>query len=169
MKSRNVISFLMQIVRLFGAFGYINSDKGKSFILQKFVSFMHNLQILTSKTSVYNPAFNGQCEKYNNIICSGVKLAIKNQNLVISKREVVLLQILHYVCSLLCTATDSTPHKRFFNSVLGISTPSWLKKAFSNDPSQAKIHQLILNMIRSLLSCHMWKINLFVENLIVTH
>ena len=114
MKSRNVISFLMQIVRLFSAFGYIYSDKGESFILQEFVSFMHNLQILTSKTLVCNPASNGECEKYNNIICSDVKLAIKNQNLLILKREVVLLQILHYVRSLLCTATDSTPHKTFF-------------------------------------------------------
>ena len=64
MESRTVISCLMQIFHLFGACGYIHSDRGKSFISQEFVSFMHNLRIPTSKTSVYNPASNGQCEKY---------------------------------------------------------------------------------------------------------
>ena len=75
----------MQIFHLFGARGYIYSDRGKSFILQEFVSLMHNLQIPKSKTSVYNPASNGQCEKYYYIIWSGVKLALKDQNLPISK------------------------------------------------------------------------------------
>ena len=73
MESCTVISCLMQIFHLFGACGYIHSDRGKSFISQKFVSFMHNLRISTSKTSVYNPASNGKREKYNDIICSGIK------------------------------------------------------------------------------------------------
>ena len=114
MESRTVISCLMQIFYFFGACGYIYFNRGKSFILQKFVCFMHNLQIPTSKTSVYNPASNGQCEKYSNIL-SEVKLALKDQNLSISKREVVLRQVLHFIRSLCCTATNSTPHERFFN------------------------------------------------------
>ena len=130
MESRTVISCLMQIFHLFGACGYIHSDRGRSFISQEFVSFMHNLRIPTSKTSVYNPASNGQCEKYNDIIWSGIKLALKDQNLPISKWEVVLPQVLRSVRSLLCTATNSTPHERLFGfqrrSILGISTPSWL-------------------------------------------
>ena len=91
---------------------------------------MNNLRIPTSKTSVYNPTSNGQCEKYNDIIWSGVKLALKEQNLPISKWEVVLPQVLHSIRSLLGTATNTTPHERFLNfskrSVLGISVPSWL-------------------------------------------
>ena len=79
MESRTVISCLMQIFYLFGACRYIHSDRDKSFISQEFVSFMDNLRIPTSKTSVYNPASNGQCEKYNDIIWSGVKLALKDQ------------------------------------------------------------------------------------------
>ena len=130
MESGTVISCLMQTFHLFGACGYIHSDRGKSFISQKFVSFMHNLRIPISITSVYNLACNGQCEKYNDIIWSGIKLALKDQNLPISKWEVVLPRVLHSVRSLLCTATNSTPHERFFNfqrrSILGISTPSWL-------------------------------------------
>ena len=71
----------MQIFHVFGGCRYIHSDRGQFFVLQEFVSFMHNLQIPTSKTSVYNPASNGQCYKYNDIIWSGVKLALKDQNL----------------------------------------------------------------------------------------
>ena len=91
---------------------------------------MHNLQIPTSKTLVYNPASNGQIEKYNDIIWSGVKLALKDQNLLISKWEAVSPRVLHSVRFLLCTATNSTPHEHFLNfqqrSIFKISIPSWL-------------------------------------------
>ena len=85
MESQTVISCLMQIFNLFGACGYIHSDRCKSFLSREFVSFMHKLRIPTSKTSVYHPASNGQCEKYNDVIWSGVKLALKEQNLPITK------------------------------------------------------------------------------------
>ena len=65
--------------------------------------------------SVYNPASNRQCKKYNDITWSGVKLALKDQNLPIWKWEVVLPQVLHFMCSLLSTATNSMPHECFFN------------------------------------------------------
>ena len=60
---------------------------------------MHNLQIPTCKTLVYNPASNRQIEKNNDIIWCGVKLALKDHNLFISKWEVVLPRVLHSVCS----------------------------------------------------------------------
>ena len=130
MESQTVVSCLMQVFNLFGACGYIHSDRAKSFLSREFVSFMHGLRIPTSRTSIYNPTSNGQCEKYNDIIWSGVKLALKDKNMPISKWEVVLPQVLHSVRSLLCTATNATPHERFLNfqrrSVLGISVPSWL-------------------------------------------
>ena len=120
----------MQIFNLFRACGYIHSDKVKSFLSREFVSFMHKLRIPTNKTSVYHPPSNGQCEKYNDVIWSDVKLALKEQNLSITKWENVLPQVLHYVRSLLCTTTNTTPHERFLNfqrrSVLGIPAPSWL-------------------------------------------
>ena len=130
LESKTVISCLMQIFYLFGACSYIHSDRGKSFMSSEFVSHMHSLRIATSRTSVYNPMSNGQCEKYNDIIWTGIKVALKTLNLPISKWEVVLPQVLHSVRSLLCTATNTTPHERFMNfqqrSTLGISTPSWL-------------------------------------------
>ena len=130
LESKTVISCLMQIFYLFGACSYIHSDRGKSFMSSEFVSHMHSLRIATSRTSVYNPMSNSQCEKYNDIIWTGIKVALKTLNLPISKWEVVLPQVLHSVRSLLYTATNTTPHERFKNfqrrSTFGILTPSWL-------------------------------------------
>ena len=129
-ESQTVVSCLMQIFNMFGACGCIHSDRGKSFVSSEFISSMHELNVSTSRTSVYNPAANGQCEKYNDILWSGIKLALKTSNLPITKWECVLPRVLHSVRSLLCTATNSTPHDRFFNfqrrSTLGVSNPSWL-------------------------------------------
>ena len=71
-ESQTVINCLQQIFYLFGAPGYVHSDRGKSFVSNEIVSFLHSLRIPTSKTSVYNPRSNGQCEKYNDIIWKGV-------------------------------------------------------------------------------------------------
>ena len=102
MKSLTVISCLMQILHLFGAYCYVRSDRGKSFLSNKFVCFLHSLHIPTSSTLVYIFNCNNQCEKYNYILWSGVKLALKDRNLPILKWEVVSPQVLHSVRSLLC-------------------------------------------------------------------
>ena len=132
-ESQTVINCLQQIFYLFGAPGYVHSDRGKSFVSNEIVSFLHSLRIPTSKTSVYNPRSNGQCEKYNDIIWKGVQLSLKSRGLPISQWEKVLPQVLHSVRSLLCTTINSTPRKRFLcfqrRSALGISAPSWLNSS----------------------------------------
>ena len=56
------------------------------------------------------------------------------------KWDLVLIDILHYIRSLLCTATNTTPDQRFlmFNgrSTLETSVPSWL----SSEPVLLKRH-----------------------------
>ena len=127
-ESQIIINCLQQIFYLFGAPGYVHSDRGKSFVSNEIVSFLHNLRIPTSKTSVYNTRSNGQCEKCNDIIWKSVQLSLKSRCLPISQWEKVLPQILHSVRSLLCTTTNSTMHERFLcfqrRSALGISAPS---------------------------------------------
>ena len=55
---------------------------------------------------------------------------MKTQGLKTEEWEVVLNESLHAIRSLLCTATNSTPHERFFNhqrrTTNGVSLPSWL-------------------------------------------
>ena len=59
----------------------------------------------------------------------GVKLMLHSQNLSEAWEE-VLQDALHATRSLLCTSTNATPHKLFFNfqrrSMLGTSLPNWL-------------------------------------------
>ena len=128
--AETVIECLTQLFLLFGLCSCIHSDKGSAFMSKEFIAFLGGKGIAYSRTSVYNPRGNGQCEKYNVVIWSGVKLGLKSRNWPLSKWDVVLIDVLHSIRSLLCTATNTTPHERFltFNrrSTLGTSVPSWL-------------------------------------------
>ena len=108
---------------------------------KEFIKFLRGKGIGYSRTSVYNPRGNGQCEKYNDIIWSAVKLALKSRNWPSSKWDVVFIDVLHSIRSLLCMATNTTPHERFltFNchSTLGTSVPSWVS---SSGPVLLKRH-----------------------------
>ena len=139
--SKTVISCLSQIFTLCGACSYVHSDQAKSFMSSELVSYLYGMHIATSRTSAYNPRGNGQCEKYNGTIWSAVLLALKNRNLPVSEWESVLPQVLHSIRSLLCTATNVTPHERFLRfqrrSAVGIAVPSWLS---SPGPILVKLH-----------------------------
>lgn len=77
---------------------------------------------LHSKNIPYNPAGNGQRERYNNKIWKAVCLACKSKDL-----DALAL---HSIQSLLYTSTNCTPHERRFafqrRSSTGPSMPSWL-------------------------------------------
>ena len=83
-----------------------------------------------SNTTSYNPEGNGQCERYNGIVWKAITLALKTKSLPDTEWEYVLAEALHSIRSLLCTATNCTPHERMFNyhrrSTLGNTLPSWL-------------------------------------------
>ena len=125
-----VIACLNDLFAVFGMCAYIHSDCGSAFLSTELVSYLHCRGIACSRTSVYNPRGNGQCERYNGIIWSAVKLALKSRGLEISQWEGVLPYALHSIRSLLCTAINETPHERLFNfkrrSTFGISVPTWL-------------------------------------------
>ena len=83
-----------------------------------------------SRTTPYNPRGNGQVERYNGIIWRAVSLALKTRSLSPADWELVLPDALHSIRSLLCTATNCTPHERLFcyqrKSSCGRSVPTWL-------------------------------------------
>ena len=62
-------------------------------------------------------------------------MKLADNGLPIERWETVLLDALHSIRSLLCTATNATPHERLFSferkSTNGISLPSWLLAADS--------------------------------------
>ena len=132
MDASTVIACLSKVFLLFGLCAFIHSDRGPAFMSFELQSFLHSKGIGVSRTSVYNPRGNGQCEKFNSTVWNAVQLALKKCNLPISKWDIVLSDALHGIRSLLCTATNETPHERFlkFNrrSMLGSSVPTWLHK-----------------------------------------
>ncbi|GAA53165.1 retrovirus-related Pol polyprotein from transposon 17.6 [Clonorchis sinensis] len=128
--SATVIDCLTQIFCLFGMPAYIHSDRGSSFMSSEINSFLLEKGVAMSHTSAYNPQCNGQVERLNGTLWKTISLALKSHNLPPSHWESVLSDALHSLRSLLCTATNCTPHERLFQyarrSTFGISLPSWL-------------------------------------------
>ena len=130
MKSSTVIKCFNQLFALFGMPAYIHNDRAPDFLSKEVRDYLHGRGIATSKTSRYNPRGNGQAERFNGTIWKAVNLALKSKELPLSAWELVLPDALHSIRSLLCTATNCTPHERMFNfqrkSTAGNSVPSWL-------------------------------------------
>jgi transposase InsO family protein len=130
LSAETVIKFLNQLFAIFGMPSYIHTDRGASFMSSSLKEFLTHRNIATSRTTPYNPEGNGQIERYNGIIWRALTLALKTQDLPIEAWETVLLDALHSVRSLLCTATNCTPHERIFTyhrrSTSGRSIPTWL-------------------------------------------
>ena len=92
--------------------------------------FLNNKGIATSRTTAFNPRGNGQVERLNGTIWKTVNLALKTRSLAVNHWEAVLPEALHAIRSLLCTATNETPHERLFQyhrkSTTGTTLPNWL-------------------------------------------
>ena len=73
---------------------YIHTDRAATFMSHELSSYLQRRGIACSHTSVYNAPGNGQCERYNGIIWSVVKLALKSCNLDIRQWESVLVSYL---------------------------------------------------------------------------
>ncbi|KAL0840676.1 hypothetical protein ABMA28_015872 [Loxostege sticticalis] len=128
--SKTVIKHLHNLFMIFGMPSYIHSDRGTAFLSAEVQEFLHARGIATSRTTPYNPQGNGQVEKLNSTLWRTILLALKTKNLSVENWEQVLPQALHSIRSLLCTATNCTPHERMFRhprrSTNGISVPTWL-------------------------------------------
>ena len=96
----------------------------EKFINKKVVDELR-LKIFGAKTNV---AMTSQA--FSIKVLGKVKLMLRNLNLPEPSWETVLSQSLYAVRSLLCTTTNTTPHKCFLNfyrrSMLGRSLPNWL-------------------------------------------
>ena len=105
-----VIKNLSSVFAISGMPAYIHSDRGSSFMSNDLKNWLHSKNIVTSRTTPYNPRGNGQCERYNATIWKAITLACKSRNIDVTHWELVLPDALHSIRSLLCTATNATPH-----------------------------------------------------------
>ena len=130
MTTSTVMQCLDQIFTLCGTPGFIHSDNGSCFTSQEFKTYLIRRGISSSKSSIYHPTGNGQVERTVQTVWKTVQLAVKEAKLSHTQWEAVLADSLHAIRSLLCTATNVTPHERFFSfqrrSCTGNSLPSWM-------------------------------------------
>ena len=127
-----VIKCLQKLFSMFGTCSYVHSDRGTALVSRRLKDFLLQKGVATSHSTPYHPQGNSQVERYNGVIWKAVRCALKSRKLPIGRWESVLPEALDSIRSLLCTATNQTPHLRFFTfsrrSPHGRSLPDWLSK-----------------------------------------
>ena len=130
MTTETVMQCLSELFCLFGYPLYVLSDRGAFFMSQELERYLIERGIASSKTTPYHPTENAQCERINQTVWRTVKLLLRTYKESENCWEAVLPEALNAVRSLLCTATNATPHERFlgFNrrSTSGGALPSFL-------------------------------------------
>ena len=119
-----------RLFSIFGTAGYFHSDNGPSLISEKLRNVFLAHGIAYSNSTKYNPQGNGHVERCNGVVWEGSELALFSKNWPTTHWEHVIPVVLHSQRSLLCTATNETPHERLFSFVRrtasGPSLPSWI-------------------------------------------
>ena len=128
--TNTVVKCLTLLFSLVGMPAYVHSDRGASFMSRELHKFLSSKGVVSSRTTSYNLEGNGQAERCNGVIWKAFPMSLKSKNLPLKNWQGVLSDVLHSVRSLLCTATNETPHERFFGfsrrSSAGASIPTWL-------------------------------------------
>jgi len=128
--TNTVLKCLTLQFSLVGMPACVHSDRGASFMSRGLCEFLSLKGVASSRTTSYNPEGNGQAERCNGVMWKGVTMRLKSKNLPLKNWQDVLPDVLHSVRSLLCTATNETPHEQFFGfshqSSAAASIPTWL-------------------------------------------
>lgn len=139
--SKTIINCLKDLFSIFGMPSYIHSDRGSGFISAELRDFLNNQGVPVSHSAPYNPRGNGQIERLNGTLWQTIRLILRSKNLPITDWETVLPDALLSIRSLLCTATNATPHERMFNHTRRFSSgqmlPTWLRagnKVYRRNP-----------------------------------
>ena len=129
-KTETVIKCLSTLFCLFGQPLYVHSDRGASILYKEFKRFLTERGIASSKSTPYHPTCNSQCERINQTVWKTIRLLLRTYQQPESTWKAVLPEALHSVRSLLCTATNATPHEHFLGcdrrSMIGRTLPNWL-------------------------------------------
>ena len=130
MNTSTVIKCLSLLFTLFWMPAFVHSDRGPSLVSHELHSYLTGKGEAVSRTISYNPADIGKVEKYNGTVWRADTMACRSKNLPIKYWQDALPDAFHSLRSLLCTATNKTPHERLLRfslrSTSGFSVPSWL-------------------------------------------
>ena len=115
MSATTVINCLHKLFSVFGCPASVHSDRGSQFMSREVNQYLLSLGVVLTHSTPYHPQGNGQCERVNGTIWRAVRMALKSKGVVENQWESVLDTVLHSIRSLLCTATNETPHERLFS------------------------------------------------------
>ena len=90
MTAGTVMKCLTLLFTVFGMPAYVHSDRGPSLVSQELHAFLAGKGVAVSHTTAYNPAGNGQVEKYNGTVWKAITMACKTKNLHIKHLELTL-------------------------------------------------------------------------------
>ena len=128
--AKTVIACLDSLFCFFGFPYYLHSDRGSSFLSHEIKEYLLYRGIASSHSSLYHPTGNSQCKRVNQTIWRTIKLILHGRSLPEELWEDVLQEGLHCIRSLVCLATNETPHERMFKfqrkAMTGISMPTRL-------------------------------------------
>ncbi|XP_069765878.1 uncharacterized protein [Narcine bancroftii] len=106
-----VIKGLDRIFSIFGFPSYVHTDRGSAFMSAELRRAMLRKGIATSRTMSYTHRAMGRSK---GTVWKTVNLALKTHGYPVTWWQDVLPEALHSTWSLLCTATNQTPHERMF-------------------------------------------------------
>ena len=113
--SETVIEVLSnQVFARYGLPNKVNSDRKKSFMCTDIQQFLDCCGIEISHSSKYNPAGNGQNERYNGELQRLITRILKENGLDSLHWEQCLREALFILRSRVCESTRSSPHDLFF-------------------------------------------------------
>ena len=68
LKASTFIEILTDLFCIFGLLSYVHTDQGTNFMSHDYKSWLHSLDVPTSRTNRYNPRGNEEVERFNGII-----------------------------------------------------------------------------------------------------
>jgi len=128
--TKTVVDCLNNLFCLFGFPAYAHSDRGSSFMSSDLKVYFAERGIASSRSTPYHLTGNSQCERTNHTVWKTIKLLLHHRWWPEERWQDVLQDALNVMRSLLCTATNETPHERMFRfqrrATSGPAMPTWL-------------------------------------------
>jgi transposase InsO family protein len=116
MTTSSAIDCLHNLFTIFGAPLFIHSDRGSQFESAEFSQFLSQWNVVRTRTTPYNPAGNGQCERFNGILWCTIVLRCRENAVSLSRWHTQLPMALCNIRALPCRALEfSSPHDAFFS------------------------------------------------------
>ena len=112
MTTKTVIQSYNNLFSIFGMPDMVHTDRVNDFMSSDMKQYLHSKGVATSNTSRYNPSDNGQVEQLNGTLWKAIEVTLHSRKMKQSEWELVIPDAWHFIRSLFCMATNTTPYER---------------------------------------------------------